>query len=676
MSVIFLNFFEVLLNDDKTDVFVVPYNNYKEKEKFQSLINSNNDFWFYRGREEVFIWNHKNSNSSLMLEEISIKTLKISENPFVFCKMLELGMANFFNTKGYSKLYSKFGINSFLSKTNLSSIDGLKTYNLLLFKTFYTQNQDKLKIGFSLDFKLYHKFSWHKDTFIQKGIDIRNLRIDHDGTIIPDKVALKRFAESVGRQKDFEKLETDNIAAKTIYKLVDKTYNFIKKNQNDIFLNKNLNIIDVIKINLPYADGFFKSERFNTPSYFYDSQFTVNGRPSDILKERKPFSYQQLKNRNVNILIIASEKHQGNVEVFIKKLLNNLKAIFHLTNVNITDKYFKVETDVLHAYKEIIYENINGNDNQKSYDLVIPIIEEEYKKLEISSNPYFLTKAKLMGQGIPTQEITIEKVKAIKEYILNNVCLSIYAKIGGTAWTIEKIEPIRNEIIIGIGSSVIKSGIGDDKRVVGFATVFDYSGKYIVGDCSPVSSFDEYGDKLKNYLIKTIGKIISSRNISKEQGIRLIFHLYKSAGKKREIYAIEKAIEKFKDYKIEFSLLHVGYGHNFKIYKNQGNECPDRGTIINVSDNQLLLNFANKLKGNPSPLSIRIDRRSTFKDLNYLAKQVFFFSFISFRSFMPPKKPITTLYPSIMSKLTEEMKMIDGWDYDKLQYIGNKLWFL
>ncbi len=181
---------------------------------------------------------------------------------------------------------------------------------------------------------------------------------------------------------------------------------------------------------------------------------------------------------------------------------------------------------------------------------------------------------------------------------------------------------------------------------MGFATVFDYSGKYIVGECSPVSSIDEYGENLKNYLIKIIERIISSRNIGKEQEIRLIFHLFKSAGKKREIYAIDKARETFRDYKIDFSLLHVGYGHNFKIYKNQGNECPERGLVINLSDDQLLISFANKLKGNPSPLLVRIDRRSTFKDLNYLSKQVFFFSLLSFLSFMPSRKPITILYPS------------------------------
>ena len=679
MSGIFLDFFEVSLSNDKTDVLIVPYKDYQEKEKFQSLVNSNRDFWYYRSGEDILIWNYKNSDNSLVLEEMSTKTLKISEYPFVFCKMLELGVENYFNSIGNCKLYSKFGINAFLSKKNLTEdIEGLDTFRLLLFKTFYTQKLDTLKLGFTLDFKLYHNFSWDKDTFIKKGIDSRYLKTRDDNTIVPDKVALKRFIESVGKQKDFDAIITNNISAQKIYELLDVPFKYIKQNNNKIYLNKNLHISEVSKINLPYGDGFFETEKISEPNRYYDNQFTIIGkRPSDVLKQRRPFSYQQLKNKEINILVIASEKHQGNVEIFIKKLLDSLKTIFHMINVVVTDKYFKVNNDILNAYKEIIYENINGKDNRKLFDLVIPIIEETYKKLEIKGNPYFLTKAKLMGQGIPTQEITIETVRALNEYILNNICLSIYAKIGGTAWTIEKIEPIRNEIIIGIGSSVIKKETDDNKRVVGFATVFDYSGKYIVGDCSPVSSFGEYGEKLKDYLIKTIEEIINNRNIGKEQEIRLIFHLYKSAGKKRELYAVEKAIEKFKDYKIEFSLLHVGYGHNFKIYKNCGNECPERGLIINLNDNHLLLNFANKIsKGNPSPLSIRIDKRSTFNDLNYLAKQVFFFSFISFRSFIPSKKPITISYPTIMAKITEEMRMIDGWDYDKLQYVGNKLWFL
>lgn len=677
MAGIFLNFFETIFNFNETEVLKLPY---LGREQFEYLRNNNKDFWSYRSGSDVLIWNYKNSNNKLNSTEIPSKIMVgTAEFPYIYSQMIKLGIEQLLISKGYTKLYSNFGIESYLGKNNLTKeITGLDTYHLLLISTYYTQNNGQVKIGFTLDFKLYHKFSLGKQDFIKKSIDVRGLKIKNDNTVIANRPALQRFTKAIGQEAEFNKIVQKSISAKEIYKLVEETSIFIKNNTSDIFLNKNLEIKDIIKINLPYGNNFFKSEKFLSPTYYYNNQSIVRGsRPSDAVKAQKPFSYQQFKNQTIRILFVAGRKHQGNAEVFIKKLCDNLQEKFYLS-IRFTDKYFESNNDISEQYKNIIYETI-GNTGTEKFDLVIPIIEEEYKNLEITKNPYFLLKAKLIGQGIPTQEITIEKVKSLNggnEYILNNISLSVYAKIGGTAWTIEKIDPLRNEIIIGIGSSVTRSE-NDEKRVVGFATVFDYSGKYIVGDCSPISLLDDYTENLKTYLIKIIGKIITNRSLSKDKELRLIFHLYKSAGRKRELVAIQKVMEHFKDYEIKFSLLHIGYGHNFKIYNNCGNDSIDRGFVINLSSNHLLLNFINKItKGNPSPLSIHLDARSTFTDLNYLAKQVFFFSFISFRSFTPSKKPITILYPSIMTKLTEQMKMIPSWDFDKLQYIGEKQWFL
>ena len=312
MSGIFLNFFEVLLNKKSTDVFAVPFKNYENKERLQSLKDSYNDSYFYRSGDDLLFWNHKGSENSLSIDEMSTRTLSITEYPFVFCKMIEMSIENFFDSIGNKKLYSKFGINAFLSTKNLtSSIDGIETYPLLLFKAFYTQKSDKLKLGFTLDFKLNHKFTWDKNIFLEKGIDTRYLKQRDDGSIIPDKIAVKRFVESVGRQKVFEEIILNNTSAKKNHEMIGKLFEYIKKNKDAIYLNNDLKIDNVSRINLPYGDGFFKSERFNAPSYFYDNQFTISGRPSDILKERRPFSYQQFKNRKVNIFVIASEKHQG-----------------------------------------------------------------------------------------------------------------------------------------------------------------------------------------------------------------------------------------------------------------------------------------------------------------------------------------------------------------------------
>lgn len=66
------------------------------------------------------------------------------------------------------------------------------------------------------------------------------------------------------------------------------------------------------------------------------------------------------------------------------------------------------------------------------------------------------------------------------------------------------------------------------------------------------------------------------------------------------------------------------------------------------------------------------------RDIYYITEQAFSFAHLSERSFLPSKKPITILYPSIMASLIEKLKRIDRWDSDKLKVKGvtEKLWFL
>ena len=78
------------------------------------------------------------------------------------------------------------------------------------------------------------------------------------------------------------------------------------------------------------------------------------------------------------------------------------------------------------------------------------------------------------------------------------------------------------------------------------------------------------------------------------------------------------------------------------------------------------------------PLKLTLDPRSTFRDIYYITEQAFSFAHLSERSFLPSKKPITILYPSIMASLIEKLKRNDRWDSDKLKVKGvtEKLWFL
>jgi hypothetical protein len=158
-----------------------------------------------------------------------------------------------------------------------------------------------------------------------------------------------------------------------------------------------------------------------------------------------------------------------------------------------------------------------------------------------------------------------------------------------------------------------------------------------------------------------------------DKKFRLIFHLYKSAGEEYEIKAINNVKDRFAEYDFEFALVHLGYGHNFRMYYNDGRNDVMQGTYVQLNKHSALLHFVPK---SDLPLKIDLDKRSTFTSLFYLAKQVYWFSHLSHRSYMPAKKTVTIMYPSLMAKMTEELKKVDGWDYDRLKAVSEKLWFI
>jgi hypothetical protein len=53
-------------------------------------------------------------------------------------------------------------------------------------------------------------------------------------------------------------------------------------------------------------------------------------------------------------------------------------------------------------------------------------------------NPYFVAKSRFMRAGVPVQAVRLETVEERrgKAYILNNLDLAAYAKIGGVPWVI------------------------------------------------------------------------------------------------------------------------------------------------------------------------------------------------------------------------------------------------
>jgi hypothetical protein len=173
------------------------------------------------------------------------------------------------------------------------------------------------------------------------------------------------------------------------------------------------------------------------------------------------------------------------------------------------------------------------------------------------------------------------------------------------------------------------------------------------------------------WIFQTLQPLVDE--MSKSGTLRLIFHLFKSASEEYEIKAINGLKERLANYNFEFALVHLAYGHNFRLYYNDGRNDINQGTYIQLSKHSALLHFVSK---SDLPLKIDLDKRSTFTSLFYIAKQVYWFSHLSHRSYMPSKRTVTIMYPSLMARMTDELKKVEGWDYERLKAVSEKLWFI
>ena len=364
--------------------------------------------------------------------------------------------------------------------------------------------------------------------------------------------------------------------------------------------------------------------------------------------------------KTISVCVFIPKSDAKQCERFTANVQQKLAQIFHLFNVNIEKHYVG---DDRREHLEIISRFSN-----KEYDLVLLFLFKKDKNQKNSESAYNRLKAKLISKQIPSQTVLVENARINNEYTLKNVALNLYSKFGGTPWSIEKDGLDENEFIIGVGSTISDEGV----RNIGFASVFDHFGSYMVGSCSPLCKIEDYKESLRNYLSSLLAEIIDSRSIVKNSKIRLVFHLFKDASRKYELSAINQCLEEFSEYEIEYAIVNISYNHPFKLFNNIKDQLV-RGCFIKISDNHALLCMGGK---GTRPLQIRLDKRSTYKDLFELSKQVLFFSHLSHRSFKPGNSPVTTVYPQRLAKLTSDLLTVDHWDVDMLHGMKDKLWFI
>lgn len=455
------------------------------------------------------------------------------------------------------------------------------------------------------------------------------------------------------------------------------------------------------------SEAFPSCKTLSKPHLIFDT----SGNKTDNWNQRGlnrygPVNWERFPSKKLNIAVICQAKHQGEVEKFIKKFLDGIQAT--VADVGFIQRFrldvpyiqiFTTQSEKSPSYKAACAEAIDHTTNiGKHWDLALIQINESFHELQSNENPYLVCKAFFLAKNIAVQQFELETILQNDRnlsYSINNIGVACYAKVGGIPWILPVHQIISHELVVGIGSYVAskESRFGKYKKYIGVTTVFSSDGRYVLESRTRAKLFEEYLPELLSTLERAITEIRIKDGWDEYDRVRLIFHVFKPLSY-IEIDAVRALVEKLKLPYVDFSFISVTKDHPYLLFdenqegvksyeQKKGVFVPERGLMVKLSSNEVLLQLtgSNELKqwtdNHPSPLLIKLHDNSTFKDMDYLVRQVFDFSCLSWRTLLPSPAPITILYSDLIAKNLLMLKDISGWSIeDMLGPIGRTRWFL
>lgn len=451
--------------------------------------------------------------------------------------------------------------------------------------------------------------------------------------------------------------------------------------------------------------------------------YVFNGQKTDAwqvrgVNQHGPYSTPTFTPTEPNFCVICQKAHRGRVEQFIRKLLQGIPQMrqngqqqrlkpFDTGFVrkyavqNAQTHFFDVEGRSAEAYRKATHHALQAQTQHGTkFDLAFVEIEESFHNLRADADPYLVTKAEFLSHQIPVQEFEFETTEipdSRLHYVLNNMALATYSKLGGTPWLVQASQPIAHELVIGLGSANVGDGrLGERERVVGITTVFRGDGNYCISNVSKAVSFEDYETELLASLRQTVSRMSKSMNWQLNDHVRLVFHAFKPF-KNVEADAVKKLVAELGEYQAEFAFLHVVKKHPFVLFdkqqdgvtayddsgRNKGILAPERGKFLRLSSNEMLivLTGPKELKqssdGMPSPVLLRLGHGSTFRDLHYLTRQVNAFACHSWRGFDNSPLPVTLMYSELIARLLGKLGTVPFWNPSQMiGKIGETRWFL
>lgn len=427
-----------------------------------------------------------------------------------------------------------------------------------------------------------------------------------------------------------------------------------------------------------------------------------------------PFSRDTFPKRSPRILVLAPDKATGKVGQFIGQLSQGVTSVtnskfaggfsklFHLHNPEFQTVSIPMlgttENGAWTRYRETIEATLRKSPD---YDAALVAILDEHSSLEDEINPYTHAKALLLAAGVPAQQFrmaTATQPPVNQQYILQNIALSLYAKMGGVPWTVDQGLAVDDEIVIGMGTAEVSASRFDTRqRYIGITTVFRGDGNYLLGHLSRDCTYDDYPKVLRENTTKVLEEMRERNGWRQGDTIRMVFHAHKPLRKVEVSQIVKDSVAHAgSGLEIQFAFVTVSHEHPFRVIDPEyggvagrtsdsvkAKMVPPRGRVVQLGRyTRLLCTKGPSLIKRPqtplpAPILVNLHKESTYRDLQYLSEQVLKFTSLSWRSTQPAEDPVTIYYSQLIAKELSRLRAIEGWSPSILNTrLRHSMWFL
>lgn len=392
------------------------------------------------------------------------------------------------------------------------------------------------------------------------------------------------------------------------------------------------------------------------------------------LKKYGPYDSSMLDKNRIRVAIIFPSQHEREKNELVNGLVNGYGSFKGF------QKLFRIPLSV---EKELPLSEETGEEVQRAarnlasqgdVDLVLILLTSRNREL------YQTAKRELLGNGIPNQIVTTEKLRDANQvpWVLENVSLACYAKIGGTPWVVAS-ENTRRELVIGISRAQDRN----KQFVVGFVTLFTQDGDFLMlHSLAPVLKWEQ--DEYVGGLTRLIVKAYDEYQQLQGRPEAIVLHLCKRPGRFREVEAIQQALKE-KGNTVPYALLHLNDDSSYRLFDtSHPTYVPQARLKVELGQRNALLLLDGRIgdkrscRGVPRLLDISMDQRSTMptEEFPRLVRQVYNFARVNWRGFNARAIPVTLNFSYLIARLIVEIGAENWNQVISAGRLRDKAWFL